>query len=221
MLDTLSKRYIGMGLSLVLPVAALLALALGWSLSAAAALPAGDSAPNETDTPRITDIVTETVPTLNISNEAPARLIDALSAQGHGNETLFEVLGYLKAQTGAAIPDAFYQDVAAAPAGSEIFTAKLANYAGINGSVEISADGTVHMRGLGGSVYAGRPGYQTISSQDARFTLTVAQDADHYIYTGAMKKKVGTGTITYEYYAFAIAWKVGYSVYLPLALRNP
>lgn len=66
------------------------------------------------------DMIQVTVLTLNISNHAPGRLIDALIAQGHGNETLFQVLGYLKAQTGGAIPDAFYQDVANAPAGSEV-----------------------------------------------------------------------------------------------------
>jgi len=36
-----------------------------------------------------------------------------------------------------------------------------------------------------------------------------------------LKRYIVIGTITYEYYAFAIAWKEGYSVYLPLALRNP
>ena len=50
---------------------------------------------------------------LIISNEAPGRLVDYLIAQGHGNDTLFQVLGYLKAQPGGVISDAWYNQVAA------------------------------------------------------------------------------------------------------------
>lgn len=168
----------------------------------------------------VMDVFTETVLTLNISNEAPGRLIDALISQGHGDDTLFEVLGYLKDQSGGGIPDAFYQDVAGAPAGSEVFTAHLSDYAGLEGSLEISADGTAHIRGLRGSAYVGAPGYHTAAAQDGHFTLTTAQDAGHYIYTGSDQKLVGSDIVTYNYYAFAIAWDEGHTVFLPLALRN-
>lgn len=198
---------------LLLAAAALLA-----GQTAQAARPAGGESP---DTPAggiqgVTDGITVTVLTLNISNEAPGHLIDALIAEGHGNQTLFEVLGYLKAQSGSVISDTFYQDVANAPAGSGVFTARLNNYAGLNASVEISADGTVHIRGLDGSAYTERPGYETVSSQDAQFTLTYAQDADHYIYTGS---EFSHGT-RYDYYAFAIAWREGHTVFLPAVARG-
>ncbi|MGQ9600605.1 MAG: hypothetical protein ACUVWZ_14470, partial [Anaerolineae bacterium] len=169
----------------------------------------------------IEEVITVTVLTLNISNEAPGHLIDALIAHGHGDETLFEVLGYLQAQAGGVISDTFYSDVANAPPGSEVFTARLNNYAGLNRAVEISADGTVHIRGAKGSTYAGMPGYATALGQDEQFTLTYAQDAAHYIYTGSYQKVCGDDICTYNYYAFAIAWREGHTVFLPLVARNP
>lgn len=167
--------------------------------------------------------ISVTVLTLIISNEAPGYLIDTLTARGHGNKTLYEVLGYLKAQSGGVISDAFYDDVTNAPPGSEVFTARLSNYAGMDWPLEISADGTVQFgfAGLRGSNYAGTPGYATAPSQDGQFTLTYAQDAAHYIYTGSTKRQEGPDIVTRNYYAFAIAWIEWHTVFLPLAARNP
>ncbi|MDX9953014.1 MAG: hypothetical protein RBT75_02915 [Anaerolineae bacterium] len=166
------------------------------------------------------DTYTETVLTLNLSNQAPGRLINSLISQGHGDDTLFEVLGYLKDQSGGGIPDAFYQDVAGAPVGRDVFTAHLSDYAGLEGSLEIGADGSIHIRSLRGSTYAGKPGYETTPSQDGRFTLTYAQAAENYIYTGSDFSHLPGGDMRFDYYAFAIAWDEGHTVFLPLALRN-
>lgn len=203
---------------------ALLIAALGLLLTAALFL-AGQPVQSAPLTPSAggqlaMDTYSETVLTLNLSNHAPGRLINSLMSRGYGDDTLFEVLGYLKDQSGGGIPDAFYQDVAGAPAGSEVFTAHLSDYAGLEGSLEISADGTAHIRGLRGSAYVGAPGYHTAAAQDGHFTLTTAQDAGHYIYTGSDQKLVGSDIVTYNYYAFAIAWDEGHTVFLPLALRN-
>jgi len=168
----------------------------------------------------VMDVFTETVLTLNISNEAPGRLIDALISQGHGDDTLFEVLGYLKDQSGGLIPDAFYQDVAGAPVGSEVFIAHLSSYAGTASSLEISADGTVHLRNLKGSAYVGASGYATAPSQDGHFTLTTAQDPLYHIYTGQTQVQVGLNTYIYNYNTFGIVWWEGLHVYLPLVLRD-
>ncbi|OQB24339.1 MAG: hypothetical protein BWY10_02622 [Chloroflexi bacterium ADurb.Bin180] len=122
----LSKR-----LAVILGTILAVTLLLGHTARQSAAVPpaaVGDASPPREALTGPADNSEVTVLTLNISNHAPGRLIDALTAQGHGNQTLFQVLGYLKAQTGAAIPDAFYQDVAAAPAGSEVFTARLRAY---------------------------------------------------------------------------------------------
>ena len=104
----------------------------------------------------------------------------------------------------------------------EVFTTHLSNYAGLNGwSVEIGADGSVHFRDLNGSTYAGMPGYATAPGQDGRFTLTYAQDAGHYIYTGSDFYHWPPGsTNKYDYYAFAIAWREGYRVFLPAVARG-
>ncbi len=162
---------------------------------------------------------TETVLTLHISNEAPGHLIDFLTAQGHGNQTLFEVLGYLKSQSGGIISDAFYNQVAGAPVGSEVFAVHLSSYVGLNGAVEISADGTVHPRSLLGKNHVGLPGFATALSQDKQFTFTYAQDTEHYIYTGSSTYELGSNFYTYNYYTFAIAWKQGQRYYLPLIMR--
>lgn len=168
----------------------------------------------------VMDVFTETVLTLNISNEAPGRLIDGLIARGHGADTLFEVLGYLKDQSGGLIPDAFYQAVGGAPVGSEVFTAHLSSYAGTASSLEISADGTIHLRNLKGNAYVAAPGYSTAPSQDGHFTLTTAQDPLYHIYTGQTQVQVGLNTYIYNYTTFGIVWWEGLHVYLPLVLRD-
>ncbi len=101
----------------------------------------------------------ETVLSFVVSNEAPGHLVDWLIAQGHGNDTLLQVLGYLKAQSAGVISDAFYNQVAAAPPGSEVFTATLGNYAGLDGGIEIAADGTGYVPSVKARDYVGVPGY--------------------------------------------------------------
>ncbi len=94
--------------------------------------------------------VDKDVETFNISNESGGFLIDALCPQ-YGNYTLYEVLVHLQSVAGEpAILQSFVDAVYNSPAGSEVFTAKISNYAGIQGAVEISANGTVHITGLKG-----------------------------------------------------------------------
>jgi len=144
-----------------------------------------------------------TVLTVLLSNEAPGRLIDRLIAQGYGDDTLYDVLSYLKAQSGGVISDAFHTQVTNSPAGMSVFTTRLSRYAGIDWGVCIAGDGDVHEAPYRGSDYAGAPGYVTTSSQDRQFTFTAAQDAAHYLFTASRRH----GSVTTNYYAFAIAWR--------------
>ena len=153
--------------------------------------------------------------TIVISNEAPGFLVDHLIAQGHGNETLFEVLGYLKPLSNGIISDTFYNQVAAAPPGSEAFTATLDNYARLVGGIEICSDGTLYIPSLLASEYVGAPGYGIASGLDGQSTFTFAQDAAHYIFSHGMNG----GSITRLYYAFAIVWRGGDYVYLPMVAK--
>jgi hypothetical protein len=155
---------------------------------------------------------TETVTTFIISNEAPGHLVDWLIANGYGDDTLLQVLAYLKSQSNGAIPDAFYNQVAAAPLGSEVFSARFSNYAGLIGGIEICTDGTVSIPNIEGEDYVGTPGFTTVLSQEKQFNLTYTQDANHYIDTHTTS--YGGGVIR-NYYAFGIAWRGGYSLYLP------
>lgn len=160
----------------------------------------------------------ENVTTFIISNEAPGHFVDYLIAEGHGSETLLQVLGYLKAQSGGIISDEWYNQVAAAPSGSEVFTGLLLNYAGLSGGgIEIAADGTVSIASLNGRDYDGAPGFATASSQNGEFTFTYTQDVSLYIYTHSMD--YGGGTLN-DYYAYGFAWREGYTVFLPLMARN-
>ena len=122
----------------------------------------------------------ETVYSFILSNEVPGHLVDWLIAQGHGNETLFQVLGYLKAQSGGVISDAFYNQVAAAPPGSGVFIEHLNPFAGLVGGIEIGADGTWSIPSEEGKNYVGVSGYATAPSQNGQFIFTYAQDAPHY-----------------------------------------
>jgi hypothetical protein len=145
---------------------------------------------------------TVTVTTFILSNEAPGYLVDHLISLGHGDETLLQVLGYLKAQSWGVISDDFYNQVAGAPPGSEVFTASLNNYAGLDGGIEIAADGTLYIPNVEGGDYINNSNYETRNSQDWQFYLTNARNGDHYIYTHT--KNYGGGIIK-DYYAFGIA----------------
>lgn len=182
-----------------------------WPLARDAAEP-GDAATH----PAVRPSAVETVTTFIISNEAPGHLVDDLIARGHGNDTLLQVLAHLRAQSGGAIPAAFYNQVAAAPPGSEMFTARLNSYAGLVGGIEIGADGTVSIPEVEGQAYAGVPGFTSTSSLDVRFTFTVTQDRERYIYTHS--NDYGGGRIR-NYYAFGIAWRGKQVVFLPLVRR--
>ncbi len=154
--------------------------------------------------------------TFILSNEAPGHLVDWLIAQGHGNETLFQVLGYLRGQSGGIIPDAWYNQVAAAPPGSEVFTATLSNYAGLVWGIEIAADGTISIPSVAGKDYTGASGFTSAPGQSGQFTLTYTHDAAHTIYTHS--NEYGGG-VTRDYYAWGIAWKARTALYLPLVRR--
>jgi len=83
------------------------------------------------------------------------------------------------------------------------------------GSVEIGEDSAVHTRALAGN--AAHPGFATVLSPDGQFNLTHALDLADSIHTGT---DVYPGGINYKYCAFAIAWREGYTVFLPFVLRN-
>ena len=139
-----------------------------------------------------------------ISNEPYGFLVDTLIALGHGDETLFEVLTYLKPQSNGAITEAFYNQVAASPPGSSVFVDILGNYAGLQGGIEIGDDGTFSIPDIEAQSYSGLPGYTLIPSLDGVFQSTYALDQAQYIYTH--EQNFGVGVIR-KYYAFAILWR--------------
>jgi hypothetical protein len=129
--------------------------------------------------------------TLILSNELGATtgggLIDRLIAAGHGSDSLYQVLLLLAAQPGSNIPTAFVVEVGNNPPGSEVFTATLSNFAGLNNPVGINGDGTLLITSIYGRDYEGDTGFSgsdTTITGVVRFRSTLANNSSYYIDTG-------------------------------------
>ncbi|MCX6223908.1 MAG: MBG domain-containing protein [Bacteroidia bacterium] len=143
--------------------------------------------------------------TFVLSNEAPGYLIDHLIEAGYGNSSMYEVLVALKPTSGGVISDEFLATLASCPAGSEIFTAGLFNFAGLNNPVCVNSDGTLSINAIFGRDYFGKEGYVTYTDNQqgvGNESFTFATSAQFYINAGVYSE---VGTIFY-YKAFAIAW---------------
>lgn len=153
--------------------------------------------------------------TLVLSNElgpeGEGGLIDRLIAAGHGSDNLYEVLQFLSAQPGTGIPADFVASVGNNPPGSDVFTATLSNFAGLNGPVCINADGTLRNNAIFGRIYDGQTGYVT-SQVDypgiALANFTMAESSTYYIDAGA--RPLGG-----RYQAIGIAWADADSASIP------
>ena len=142
--------------------------------------------------------------TIVLTNEA-AKLIDKLIAAGHGNDNLYKVLELLQPYFSGVITNRFMKTLDSTPAGSEVFTAALSSFAGVNNPVCINVDGTVRVQPIYGRNYHDKPGYTTTKSNMAGVGTVWATAADspaYYINAGTAT--VGDNTITYK--AFAVVW---------------
>ncbi|MFH1152392.1 MAG: IPTL-CTERM sorting domain-containing protein [Pseudomonadota bacterium] len=136
------------------------------------------------------------VRTFVLSNELGATglqggLIDQLIAAGHGNDSLYTVLQFLAADPGSGIPADFVAEVGTSPAGSEVFTVALSNFAGLNSPVCINADGTLKIAAIYGKDYDGDAGFVTTMvyySGIALANFTITSDSNHFIDTGYATK---------------------------------
>ncbi|MBP8613660.1 MAG: S-layer homology domain-containing protein [Firmicutes bacterium] len=147
--------------------------------------------------------------TLVISNELGTEdeggLIDALIAASYGDDTMYEVLELSQPDFSSVITERFVKTLDSTPAGSEVFTVALSNFAGVNGPVGINADGTLTITAIYGRDYDGDTGYTTASSTYTGVgvvRLTTADSEDDYIPAGSSS----VGGVTTNYYALAIAW---------------
>jgi len=148
--------------------------------------------------------------TFVLSNEAPGYLIDKLITAGYGNSSIYDVLVAMKPTSGGVIPDKFITSLAACPVGSEVFTAKLNNYTGLNNPIGINSDGTLTIVPIFGKDYLGKTGYSTISANQAGIgneLFTSAISPVYYIEAGSSgSSNGGLETNATNYKAFAIAW---------------
>jgi len=145
--------------------------------------------------------------TFVLSNEAPGYLIDWLIDEGYGESNLYEVMQFLKPNSGGVITDEFMASLAACPAGSEIYTAHLNYFAGLNGPVCINADGTLSIQPIFGyDCYQleGWDTYESMAIEDRNVMFTYALSPEYYVNAG--EAGTGTGENTIYYKAFAVAW---------------
>jgi hypothetical protein len=139
-----------------------------------------------------------------LSNESGG-LIDDLITAGYGNSNLYQTLVSLAPASGGVITERFLETLANCPPGSEIFTAKLSDFAGLNNPVGVNIDGTLVISSIFGRDYFGETGYATYPNTPAYGELfTYATSELYYIDTGST-----VIDSDYEnYQAFAIAWTV-------------
>ena len=136
--------------------------------------------------------------------EGQGGLIDRLIAAGHGSKNLYQVLQFLAARPGSGIPTDFVAAVGSNPPGSEVFTAAFSNFAGLNGSVGINADGTSFLiTGLYGRDYDGIQGFVTSNANiggvaPVRYALAI--DSVYFLDTRLSSPSGET------YKAIGIAW---------------
>ena len=131
-------------------------------------------------------------------------LIDELIASGYGDTNLYQALAALQGASNGVIPEVFMETLANCPAGSEIFTARLTEFAGQNNPVCINADGTLGIRTIFGHYYYGQTGYGTYPEDlmgEGREIFTYATGPEYFIDAGSAP---GGG----QYSAFAIAWAI-------------
>ena len=134
--------------------------------------------------------------TFVLSNEE-GRLIDKLIADGYGNSNLYQVLVSIAPASNGIISDAYLDTLALCDSGSEIFTYKLNDFAGLNGGVAINTDGTIFTTSIRGRTYYRQMGYSTYPTAATQEIFTYADSPAYYI-------DAESGGTTYK--AFAIGW---------------
>jgi hypothetical protein len=142
--------------------------------------------------------------TFVLSNEGG--LIDDLIRAGHGTKNLYQTLQILKPKSGGVISDEFMATLAKCPAGSDIFTAALSKYTGINNPVCVNTDGTLRINDIFGKDYLSMDGYTTLPLNQGGYTPELfikANSTDKYIDAGSSGISGGTAI---NYKAFAVAW---------------
>jgi hypothetical protein len=147
---------------------------------------------------RATGIIWGAATAIVLTNEGG--LIDRLIAMGYGADNLYQTLVVLGPSSGGAITEAFLERLANAPAGSEAFTARLSDFAGLNNPVAIGDDGALNITSVHGRDYRGQPGYATYAYPTGQEAFTYATGPAYYIDTGVMRQGGD------HYYAITIVW---------------
>ena len=146
------------------------------------------------------------VPTFMLSNEEGG-LIDKLIADGHGDESLYEVLQILQPISGGAIPADYMAALAATPADCEAKTTELSNSSdSVNNPIGIGMDGTLIVAPIYGRDYYEHTGFSTTTGNIAgvgTVLFTSSDSEDDFIDAGTLVDNFG---VTYYYKVFAIGW---------------
>jgi len=148
--------------------------------------------------PMPTALAADGDPTTFVLSNEEGGLIDRLIAGGYGAGSLYDALVALEPASGSVISQNFLDALSNCPAGSDIFTQTVNDYAGLDVALAVNTDGTVFTTGIRGRTYNGQTGYSTYpASTTARESFTYADSAGYYI-------DAPNGGTTYK--VFAIGW---------------
>jgi hypothetical protein len=114
-------------------------------------------------------------------------LIDNLIAAGYGSSNLYQVLVALEPGSGGAISEALLDTLAGKPANSEIFTAILSYFAGMNNPLCINIDGTLGIQPIFARDIYQKTGYSTYPPgmpPKGNALFTTANDSTYYLKAG-------------------------------------
>jgi len=138
-----------------------------------------------------------------LSNEFPGNALQKLAVAGYVNLTVYQTLQQIvnnaNPSISSIITPAFLNELASAPAPSQIFTSKFGDYVTDN-SIEICTDGTVQQNVFTGSTYYGTAGTSSLDTQ----VSGIADLRVVYSSTQAPLVSFTMGTVTYG--AFAILY---------------
>lgn len=144
-------------------------------------------------------------PTFMLSNEEGG-LIDKLIADGHGDDSLYEVLQILQPISNGAIPADYMAALAACPADCDAKTAELSNFSDVsNNPIGIGSNGHCIVAPIYGCDLDGDAGFSTTTGNIAgvgNVLFTSADSEADFIDAGAHTYD----GVTHYYKAFAIAW---------------
>ncbi len=149
-------------------------------------------------------------------------LITMLVNAGWGNNSIYDVLTYLKPYSGGSISDAYMSLLASTSSISDVKTAELWNFeTAYNSPIGAGDDGALLVAQIFGAYYSQQNGFTTLSSPIpglGTVFFTYANDSNYYIDAGTLTLTIPPDTYTTYYKTTLIVWGIPDSVPEPATM---